>query len=473
MRSVTVLEVVDASVWEELAARAPIDDHLGPAISPLRREVLPSFEAELQPLLGLLVRYPRRAPEEIQAATAACAALIATLPAEALAVLHAAQRHALDDVVHEGHAWDPVADADAVRSLLGRALLERLEDGRFRLHADLPPPPARAWDFDEAVMDETDDLSAPGPGPVGLLTDVAALAAAVEHVRPQRTYKGTLVKTDQRKLGQRLGGVDLDEDRWARAFRALEALRVVSVDPLARVLELDLGLERTLAGEVADAVDALLRRLVEPELHGALEAVREGLRQAAGGALDELVFFELLRDQSRELVFPAWRRDGERLYPLIASEAPRLQDDAAWEKIEVPTLLRLLRRLERMGVVRRAPGVIAATVDGRVWARATQPAQPPVWVTSDLEVMVPPNALTPWERFHIERLGRCLSRDVVDRLRLERPSLETWLATHEVDEALELLRRRCPGVPASVVDTLSGWARSATRAVLWRGVLLA
>ena len=67
--------------------------------------------------------------------------------------------------------------------------------------------------------------------------------------------------------------------------------------------------------------------------------------------------------------------------------------------------------------------------------------------------VVPPDAVTPWERFQIERLGR-------------------WLATHELDEALDLLRRRCPAVPPVVEDTLRQWARGATRIVLTTGIVV-
>ena len=93
-------------------------------------------------------------------------------------------------------------------------------------------------------------------------------------------------------------------------------------------------------------------------------------------------------------------------------------------------------------------------------------------MSSDLEVLVPPNSVTPWERYQLERLGRCVARDVVDRYRLERSGLETWLATHALEQALDLLRRRSPGLPQSVVATLTEWARSATRVVLTHGVVI-
>ena len=60
---------------------------------------------------------------------------------------------------------------------------------------------------------------------------------------------------------------------------------------------------------------------------------------------------------------------------------------------------------------------------------------------------------------------------VADRYVLTREGLTRWLRHHEVDDALALLARRCPGVPPSVVDTLTVWAEAATRVVLTRGVL--
>ncbi|MEQ1507921.1 MAG: hypothetical protein ABMB14_37175, partial [Myxococcota bacterium] len=84
-------------------------------------------------------------------------------------------------------------------------------------------------------------------------------------------------------------------------------------------------------------------------------------------------------------------------------------------------------------------------------------------------VVVPPDGLTPWERFQLERLSRCVARDVVDRYRLVREGLESWLRFHGVDEAVALLGRRCPAVPRTAVDTLEAWARSASRVVVTRG----
>ena len=95
-----------------------------------------------------------------------------------------------------------------------------------------------------------------------------------------------------------------------------------------------------------------------------------------------------------------------------------------------------------------------------------------MWVSSDLELIIAPGSVTPGERFQLERLSRCLSRDVTDRLRLEEAGLRRWLSTHDLTEVIQMLRRRAPGLPANVIDTLQAWDRSARRAVLTRGVLL-
>jgi len=184
------------------------------------------------------------------------------------------------------------------------------------------------------------------------------------------------------------------------------------------------------------------------------------------------VFLELVCTQHREVLFPSWSREGERIYPVLEGETARPYDEEGFERIEAPLIRRVLHRAEHVGLIRRAPGVFASTADGRRWAGAPALPDAPVWVSSDLEVMVPPDSITPWERFQLERLGRCLGRDVVDRYRLERSGLVAWLSTHDLDEALDLLRRRCPALPVTVVDTLTEWTRSAMRVVLTRGVLI-
>ena len=61
---------------------------------------------------------------------------------------------------------------------------------------------------------------------------------------------------------------------------------------------------------------------------------------------------------------------------------------------------------------------------------------------------------------------------MTDRLRIEQDGLRRWLATHDVDEVLDMLRKRAPGLPAGVVDHLRAWDRSARQVVLTRGVLI-
>ncbi len=487
-RAVTVLEVAETAVWAELAAQVPLEEHLAEALGPIRRVVKPSFEKEVVPKLvaqgqRVLIRYARRDRAEVEASTHALEQIVAGLPADAQRVLASAQHHALDGIVLGAHAWDPEVDAASVRILHGAGLLDDIADeghvpyaGRYRLNPDLRPAPPIPYDFSDAAMEETDDLEEAKPGPLGLLHDLASLAAAIEHVGPHRTQGGTLAKADGKRLGARLGA-DLDrgleeDPRWARALRGLEALHVVSMDPFERALHLDLGLETTLSGDAAEAVDHLIHRMVERDLHGVVPAVREALRQAGEGALDELVFLEVLREQHRDVIFPMWRRKGLRVYPQIGDESPRAYDDEAFELVEVPMVRVLLSKLVRLGLIRRAPGVFAGTRDGRVWARVATLPSPPIWVTGDLEIVVPPDAITPWERYQLERLGRCLARDVVDRYRIERAGLEKWLSTHDLDEALDLLARRCPGVPTTVQDTLRTWAKTALRVVLVRGVVI-
>ena len=486
MRAVSVLEVADATVWDELSARVPLEEHLAEPLGPLRRVVKPSFEKIALPLLAeqgapVLIRWARRDRTEAVAMTAELVAVIAALKPRVQRVLYAAQHHAVDGVVRGKHAWDPENDGEAVRILHGAGLIDDVPDdgsepyaGSYRLHPDLPPAPQVAYDFEDAAMALTDDLEAAKPGPLGLLHDLASLAAAIEHTHPHRTVAGTIAKADGKRMMTRLAATgDLDADpRWGRALRGLDALRAISTDPATRAVHLDLGLETTLSGETPDAIDALARRLVEADLHGVLPAVRAALSAAGDGAVDELVFLDLLREQHRDVLFPAWVRGGLDVYPIVDRETPRPYDDAGFEKIETRMIGALMGKLVRLGILRRAPGVFAATEDGKVWARVGSIPSPPVWISGDLELIVPPHAVTPWERFQLERLGKCLARDVVDRYRIERKGLETWLSTHELVEALNLLHRRCPSVPKSVEDTLRTWARSALRVVLTRGVVI-
>lgn len=483
LRAVSVLEVSEPAVWAEV--QAVVGEHLGESLSPLRRIVLPSFErGGLQTLqrqgVSVLVRGARRSRQEAEAARAELADVVARLSWRAKPVLFSAQRHAHLGVAIGLHAWDPESDAGSVRELLGAGLMEALPEleSRYRLHPDLPPPPPLTYAFEEAVMAETEDLPAARPGPVALLHDAAALAAAIEHAAPRRTLSGALARADSRKVGTRLASSAVSErgleadDRWSRALRALDALGAVSTDAVTRELHLDLGLDELLAGSAEDAVDRLIHRLIDPDLHAAVPAVRAALREAGDGAVDTTIWLDLLREQDRRVLFPPWRRDGVEIYPQHEGEVARPYDEAGWEEIETRQLKRLLSMLERMGVIRVAPGVFAGTPEGRRWARAEAPPPPPVWVSSDLEIIVPPDAITPWERFQLERLSRCLGREVADRYKLEREGLTRWLVSHDLDEALSLLQRRALALPPGVVETLRTWAAHATRVVLVRGVIL-
>ena len=157
---------------------------------------------------------------------------------------------------------------------------------------------------------------------------------------------------------------------------------------------------------------------------------------------------------------------------LLCIASPLSANADPVDRVEARALDRALRRLQRIGLVRRAPGVFAATVDGRQWAAAHDGPHPPIWVSSDLEIIVPPAAVTAWERFQLERLCSCLSRDVTDRYRLERAGLRKWLETHDVEEAVAVLLRRAPGVPRGVVDTLRAWARGELQVVLTHGIIV-
>ncbi|MFH1466843.1 MAG: hypothetical protein ABIO70_20840 [Pseudomonadota bacterium] len=483
MRAVSVLAVQSPAGWDELAAVIDLDAHLGEALDSLRRVARPSFEEGALPLLRaagveVLVRFARQAPPAPVARE-----IPPDLPEEAARVLRAAQRHAQDGAVIGAQAWDPEGDAPAVRALHAAGLLVQVDGevygGRYLLAPDLPPAPEVAFDFADALMPETDDLPEGGPGAVALLHDLGSLAAAFGKVRPRRSHAGPLLVGDARRLGRQLGLGGLAREghfeahpRWVRALTALEALGAVAFDPMTRELTLEPGLEDLLVGETPAVVDRLARRLLDPDLRLGLPALRAALRQAGEQAVDEVVFLELVREQQREVLFPAWEREGCKVYPVAAGERLVPFDDDGWDQVEARILHKLLSRCERLGLIRRAPGVFAATPDGRLWAGAPAGPTAPVWIGSDLELFVPPDALTPWERFQVERLGRCLGRDVVDRYRLERDHLVGWLATHALEEALALLRRRARALPRSVVETLTAWAEGAQRVTLTCGVVL-
>ncbi|MEO0602604.1 MAG: hypothetical protein AAF211_14275, partial [Myxococcota bacterium] len=396
MRAVSVLTVEDPVVFEQIALAVPLDAHTLATPSPTERVVDPAFGKLLPELekrgLSVLVRNARRPEAAIEAARSDVTARVDRLSDAARVLLERGQRHARDHVVLGLHVFDPGTDQAIVDELLHAGLVEALHDeegevldaaprglGRFVLHPDLPVPASLPWDFEEAVMAETDDLESIadtqagatlGTGPVDLLHDVASLAAAIQGWRPRRTLAGPLTKADGRKLGQRLGSPEvastgsLEADpRWGRALRALEALGALSLDAVTRELHLDLGLEDVLAGSTADAIDRLVHRLVDADLRPLLPMIRAALAAARTDALDEVVLVDLVREQHRDLLFRPWVRQGVALYPMLGDAVVRRFDDDGFDEVEAPMLEAALRRLFRLGLVRRGPGVLAATDD--------------------------------------------------------------------------------------------------------------
>ena len=486
-RVVTVCAVQDPAIWEEIAALCDLELHTDAVLSPTERAVHRSFETDVVPTIpgGVLTRYARRSVQEIAQSRDALRQTLDKMRSDVRRTLESAQRHALDDgIVFGVHAWDPEHDAPAVRALVGAELLMPMPDGdtlayagRYRLNPDLPSPPPVPYDFSEAVMERTDDLSSPLPGPIQLLQDIATLASCLTIVPAKRTLAGTITVASEKQLCSRLayvpsaGGIEKDH-RWGRAFRALSALGVIHTDAVSRRVEIDVGLEATLSGTTVDATDRFVHRLLDRDMHVLLPAIRSSIAQAGDGAIDEMIFSEVLRDQHRDVLFPTWTRNGRDWYPVLGDH-PTPKDDAGWEMLEETLISKALDRCRRIGLIQRAPGVFCGTEDGRRWAGAPPQPAPPIWVSSDLEILVPPDAITPWERYQFERFAACLQRDTVDRYALRKIDLVRWLSTHDVGEAIEILNRRAPSLPLTVVEALQLWAESASRIVLTRGVLLA
>lgn len=486
-RAVSVLTVAHETWWARLGATLDLDKHTIPTEEPLSRIVHPGMERSLLDGTSskIFVRYARQASDADPAdAQSPLQARVDALDHAARRLLHTTQRHAVGGEVVGLQTWDPLRDWESVRSLMVMGLLEAVvgdppRTGRHRLVSGLPAPPPVSYDFAEAVFEAPDDLRPARPGPAGILQDAASLAAAILHLEPKRVLAGTLARTDSRKLGRWIGDAALAEGaaieesaRWGLALRALEALGAVSMDLMDRILRIDLGLERTLEGTITEAVHRFACAVLDRDLHPVLPAIRTALCEARGEAVDEVVFLDELRMQHRSVLYPCWERDDAVVYPVAPGECARLYDEDGWEQVECRAIERALSRLARIGLIRRAPGVFAATPDGRQWAAERDAPRPPIWVGSDLEIIVPPHSLTPGQRFAIERLGRCVRRDVADQIRLERESVERWLAWHDVDEAVAILLERAPGVPRNVVETLSAWESSVCQVVLTRGVLV-
>lgn len=309
-----------------------------------------------------------------------------------------------------------------------------------------PEPPAGPYDFGEAVMDPVEDLAPSGPALGGLLEDLAVLAAAMTLTPPRLTVDGTLDVATMRRIGRRLHDPGLGErgrvgeaaPRWSRALRVLLAMGWVRFDEISRVSALTEGLRALLDQPAPARLDAVARRLVDPEQHPLLPPVRAALAQAGEGAVDEVIFRDLLASQHREVLFAPVGEPGRQTYPRVPGDAIRLYTRDAFDAVEGAALHLALDALGAAGLVRRAPGVFAATADGQRWAGLEGPPRPRVLVGGDLELALPPGALEPWERYLVELASHPVARDVVDRLRVSRRDLE----------------RAAPWIPAPALRTL-------------------
>lgn len=484
-RGVSILRVEDPVLWPALERHLEGYLHPHDAVSRILEPMPPDEVWEKMALVGLkpLVRWARQPSPE--ASLPPPSPDLSVLRQDVLDVLHRAQRYAHDHEILGLTCWDPEHDAGAVRALVTHGCLLAMPDdrphlqGRYRVNELLPAPPSRAWDFEEAVMPRTDDLEPPRTGPVTVLDNVASLAAAIGRVGARKTRKGAISRPCGKRLGKQLGDTALQQHgeirecpEWDQALRALELLRGLTTDPLSQTLHLDLGLEQTLRGTHPEVIDRLMRQVLDRDLHAWIPPIFAAISEAGEQAIDEVVFLDLVREQARDLVFHPWSRDGVAVYPHVEGSRQLLFNDDGWELIETDLFHATLHRLAVFGIVQRAPGVFAATSEGRIWARATEHAPPPVWVSSDLQLTVPPHSLTPWERYHLESFTRCSSRDIVDRFVLEREALVSWLSTHELDEAIGILQRRCPAIPSSVAQTLESWERAARVLTVTHGVVL-
>lgn len=483
MRVVSVLSVSHPAVWSEVESVVPLAPFTEGVLDATRRIVGPEFARDAAPVLtkrGLtpLIRFARRAPVPDASPEPA-----APLPRAVAAFWGHVWRHQQAGQALGSRVWDPEGDAPLVDALVGAGLIVPIAGeappraGEYRVVGPAPAEPP--FDPSDAVMPAPDDLDAPPHGAVALLHDMASLAAALLHHPVRMTHAGTPDVAAARRVGARLASPILaergklaDDPRWDRAMRGLSLLGAVRTEPIERSLLLDPHLEEMLAGTVGDAADRLVRRLVEPDLHPLLPLVRAALAAAAGQALDEVVLADLVFEQAREVLYRPWRRDGVVWYPFPHGDPTRPFDRDGFDALEARHLRDVLRVLHRLGLIRRSPGVIAPTHDGLSWAGVDLTEHAPIWIGSDLELIVPPESVTPWERFQIERLAVCLARDVVDRYRLDRRGVAQWLATHEIDEALGLLDRRARAVPSTVRESLRAWADGALRLVLTHGVVL-
>lgn len=478
--------VADPAIWDELSALLPLHTAVVAEIGPTERVVDAAIEPKLRVALesagrALLRRRPDPGPTPPGHAALppkAHAALQALSEAER-SLLHRVQRRAHEGFVSGASAWDPHAEARPLAALTQAGLIVPLSGqadpaGPWQLHPQLPPPPPVAYDFDDARMDPPEDLPPSYDSP-SLDADIAAMAAALRRHPLRVTHALTPEVAGMKALGRRLadpalarsGRPEQGDPRWRRALDALRLLKVLAVEEISRELSPNAALPGVLALPPAERLDLLVRRALDPALHPLLPPIREALRQANGQAIDAVIFQDLLAQQHRDLLFSPWGQVGIRTYPRVVDDpiVPYTRD--SFDDIEGAAIARALHALGRVGMLRLAPGVFAASGEGRQWAGLNPGPRPPIHVTPDLEIVVPPGALSARERYLLEQLAHPLSRDVVDRFALRRADLVRWLEHHTLDEALALLSERAAhGLPSAVAHALRGWAETAER-VLW------
>jgi hypothetical protein len=397
-----------------------------------------------------------------------------TLPPKLRALLWRIQRRAVDDVFLGVRAWDPHAEAPAIEALEAAGLIAAAPGdspprmGLYRLAPDLPDPPPVSYDFEETLMPPEEDLEAPESSLSAAEGDLAALAAAYRLYPPRRTSKGTLDVATLKKVGRRLaeeglaasGRLEDAAPRWRRAQSVLEILGLLEEEPVSRTLRVSPALQDLLDRPAHERFQSLAERVIDADLRPLLPPLRAALAQADDQAVDEVIFLDLLAEQHRDILYSPWGQVGVKAYPWLPGEQPRPYDRDGFDAVEARAVEHVLKRLARLGLLRRAPGVFAATDEGRAWAGLAPRVPPPgIVVSPDLAVVVPPGALPPWERHLLERFAPAVRRDVVDQHRLDRRSFRAASAELGEGALLGLLERRAAyGVPPTVRDTLRAWA---------------
>ena len=473
-------------MWASLEALAPVREHTLDELGPCLRRVGVRLKGPLERALkarGEPLSVRVLAPEEpTETEAAPTRRALHDLPPKLLTVLTRALRLAEEGVFLGTRAWDPHSEARAVDTLVSVGLITPLDDeslprwGRYRLAPGLPEPEPVAYALQDAVMAPPEDLARRGPSLLALEQDLAVFLAGVAAAGVRRTVDGHLDVAGARRLGRRLADPGLSRGgrltnaspRWQMAARVVEALGLWECDPLSRALLPAQRVQRLLSQGPAARFDGLARRVVEQDARPLIPALRAALRAAGEQAIDEVVLRALLTEQHRDVLFAPWGQVGARFYPCPPEATPTLYDDDGFDEVEGPLLSRAIDALARLGLVTRAPGVFAATAEGRVWAGLDPTGPTPrLLLSADLELVVPPGALPPWERLVVELATSPVSRDVVDRLRLGRVELERALGYVPLSTLLAVLESRVGhSLPPSVVEALQLWARPWER-IVW------